>query len=260
MSAKVRLFIYFVIAFLITCFNVYVINPEQIKLNTKMIQSTNLPSEFDDYLIIYFSDLYYGNTDAKQVQKLIEICNELDPDCLIFGGDLLADSENIDLESEENLIKLLSQLHAKDYKLAVLGDNDTSEAIYILESSGFNILTNNDTYIYRNNQKIRFLGINENYEKEATDYFTIAFSHYGDNFNENNSYDLMLAGNSLGGQLYYPFMNYLQPLAGSTTYFKGTYQINNNPLTVSNGIGWKEKRLRFCADADIIVYRLNKAD
>lgn len=89
------------------------------------VSSPKIPDSFNDYRIVQFSDLHIGNFDGETalIQTLIDSINGLNPDLILFTGDLVT------YHSKEVLPfrKQLSTLRAKDGVYAVLGNHDYSE-------------------------------------------------------------------------------------------------------------------------------------
>ncbi|MGL5318175.1 MAG: metallophosphoesterase [Bacteroidales bacterium] len=88
------------------------------------IVSEKLPEVFDNYRIVQFSDLHVGNfkNDTTTIRRLINKINNLNPDLILFTGDLVT------YHSEEVLpyMQQLSALKAKQGVYAVLGNHDYS--------------------------------------------------------------------------------------------------------------------------------------
>ena len=68
--------------------------------------------------------------------------------------------------------------------------------------------------------------------------------------------NLIIAGHSLGGQIYLPLLGPLHTMEGAATYNHGSYDINGTSLYVSNGLGTKDIDMRLLAPPQILVFRL----
>lgn len=245
--------------------NMLIINPKQLKIREEKISITSANKGLDNLLIAYFSDLHYGNNyDEKDLDKLIEVLNDFKPDIILFGGDLISNN-NANLDYLKDQLKALKTNYGK---YAILGDEDilNPNATEILSLSDFNILNNQSRSIYINDSFINIVGIepiingNPNFENafEGTyDYnFTLVFSHcpdYAENFNYKAN--LLLAGHSLGGPVYLPIINHLYRPSGALKYYHGKYDINGITLDITNGVGLKNKNIRFLADGEIVFYK-----
>lgn len=89
------------------------------------ISSPKIPQSFNNYRIVQFSDLHVGNfnNDTTLIRRLTDTINHLNPDLILFTGDLVS------YHSKEVLpyMEQLSSLHAKQGVYAVLGNHDYSE-------------------------------------------------------------------------------------------------------------------------------------
>lgn len=248
--------------------NALVVNPHQLKVREERIKTSE--NNLDSFLIAYFADLHYGkNFKEKDLDGLVNKLNDIKPDILIFGGDLLSD---IEIEDIEYLKEGLSSLYAKYGKFAVLGDEDfiNNEAINILKDCDFTILDNKNEKIYVNGSFINVVGIdpivngNPNieiaYEGVNHDYYTIVVSHCPDiasslQFDKTN---LILSAHTLGGPVYIPLINYFYRPSGAKVYYKGKNNVKGVTLDITNGVGTKNKDIRLFADAEIVLYKFTK--
>jgi predicted MPP superfamily phosphohydrolase len=68
--------------------------------------------------------------------------------------------------------------------------------------------------------------------------------------------DLILSGNSLGGQINIPNVGGLFKIDGSRKYIDNYYRINNTDLYVSSGIGTRKYPYRLFNHPSINFYRI----
>lgn len=246
-------------------YNSLCVNPYQVKVREEVITSSKIDSNLNNTYVMYFSDLYYGSSTSDNTLKTIKKkVNNLNPDIIIFGGNLIYD-ESLDTSS---LRTFLSELNPSHGKYAVLGESDSDLAIDVLNSSGFKILNDETASLYINGSYLNIVGLTpELNEHEGIfndlnlEYFTFVVSSYGDNANkiDTSNFDYFLAGNSLGGLVYVPLINHLYRPTGSNTYYHGKSTNNNLTIDVSNGVGTKDKKIRFAADSEIVIYRLTNS-
>ena len=93
-----------------------------IDVNEKEIVSERLPEEFDGYRIAHISDLHlmsFRNRHA-QLEKIVRTINSLDPDAIIFSGDMVTYSP----DEIAGCDTILSRLYAPDGVYSVLGNHD----------------------------------------------------------------------------------------------------------------------------------------
>lgn len=99
----------------------------KIQTNTVTISSPKIPATFNGYKIAQISDLHVGTwgNDTTFIHKLVESVNRLNPDLILFTGDI------VNRNSDELLpfIHTLSQLKAKDGVFSVLGNHDYGDYI-----------------------------------------------------------------------------------------------------------------------------------
>ena len=91
------------------------------------IESEALPRGFDGYRIVQLSDIHTGSwgNDTAPMLKAVNIINRLQPDLIVFTGDLVNN-----LASElDAFIPVFSQLKAKHGVYSVLGNHDYSTYI-----------------------------------------------------------------------------------------------------------------------------------
>ena len=92
------------------------------------IECKDLPQEFDGYRIVQISDLHVGswNGNTKPLEKAVNQINNLQPDLIVFTGDLV---NNLATELDAYL-PVLSQLKAKHGVYSVLGNHDYATYIH----------------------------------------------------------------------------------------------------------------------------------
>ena len=271
-KAKVLLTILFIIIF----FVVYITNIEPKNITSIEYAITNelIPKELNGLKIVYFSDLYYGNTITdKELENLTNRINEVKPDIVLFGGDLISNDIKITEEIKESIKNNLSKINSNLKKYYVLGDIDYKNKDIvedILTTSGFKNLTQNRKIFYNNSKTpILLTGINS-ITKEDTNiedafkkdiegnYYQILVAHEpiiaNKVFTKSN---LILVGHTLGGTIKLPFINngiINKDNVGS--YVNGKYEESNTSIYVSNGIGTDSLKVRLFNTPSFEVLRL----
>lgn len=244
------------------------------------IETNSIPSSFDGLKIIHFSDLHYLRVvDDNMLKKVVEEINLINPDIVIFTGDLIDKDYNINDEQKEKLITLLKSIKSKYGKYTIIGNHDyikdKEEIETIYNESNFILLQNTSDIIYSSqNEKIFIGGLDTySYDKanidKVMDYFKendnidykIILVHepdYIDTITSKYNVDLVLSGHSHNGQINIPFIkNYFLPY-GSKKYYKNYYNVDNTDLYISSGIGESRINLRFLNKPSINFYRINK--
>ncbi|MDE7153521.1 MAG: metallophosphoesterase [Muribaculaceae bacterium] len=137
------------------------------------ISISDLPESFDGYTIVQLSDLHLGsyNKNTTYVSRLVDEVNALEPDLIVFTGDI------VNRRSAEMLpfTETLSKLKARDGVVSVLGNHDygdysswkTEEAkrrnlelmIETQHKMGWDLLLNETRTISRGNDSIAVIGV-----------------------------------------------------------------------------------------------------
>lgn len=96
--------------------------PRHLIVKTEHIQSHQVPQAFDGYRIVQFTDSHLASFAGhpEMVRSIVDRINSLQPDMIVFTGDL------VNIDSEEMLPYLydLSRLSATDGVYSILGNHD----------------------------------------------------------------------------------------------------------------------------------------
>lgn len=230
--------------------------------------------------MIYFTDTHFGKYyDVSHAKKLVEKINEMKPDIVVFGGDLLdnyaRDRDSMDLEY---LKEELKKIEVKIGKYAVWGNHDYGGgAVRIYEdfmaSCGFQIL--DDESVILENYGIKLIGYDDylmgwtdpSLYRIKSDLFNVIIAHEPivSQFIENESENFLLSGHTHGGQVKLPFLtNRLLP-EGSGHFVKGFYsqkEIGTSTslkMYTSSGVGMTRYPLRFLNPPEIIQIKIKGA-
>src|SRR5699024_7713967 len=85
------------------------IEPSLLSMNEETIISPKIPSEFDNYKIIQFTDTHIGfHYTIEQLKELVIKINAENPDIILFTGDLIDSPQSYDWNGE--LIQTLNSL------------------------------------------------------------------------------------------------------------------------------------------------------
>lgn len=245
------------------------------------ITDKDLPDSFNGFKIVHFSDVHFGTTvDIKYLKSIVNKINSLNPNVVVFTGDLIDDSIKIKDEDKKKIISILSSINVDVKKIAVKGNNDyVKKNSYeeIMSSSGFDILNNTYELIYykglvpiyvaglpssikeKYDAKDSFIYYDTLIESDIKPEFKIVLIHEPDNINLIKNYDvnLVLAGHSHNGQIRIPFVGAVITPKGSKEYYDNYYKIGKTRLYISSGIGTSKIKFRFNNKPSINFYRLN---
>jgi len=245
--------------------------PNLLMINDYKIESETLPNSFNGIRIVHFSDLHYGITKQKKLEKTIEQINSLKPDIVVFTGDLVENKYKLTDDDTKLLVKNLKSINAKLGKYAIYGNKDIKNDNYddIMYDSKITVLKNNyDTVYNEKNESILIYGLDDTLEgnplinninnKNIKNIkYKIVLLHEPDYIDEFiNDYDvsLVLAGHSHGKQVNI-FGKLFMP-QGCKKYYKSYYDVNDTPLYISNGIGNSGINFRLFSVPSINIYRL----
>jgi predicted MPP superfamily phosphohydrolase len=252
------------------------VEPYWIETKEVVIESNDIPPQFDGKKIVFLTDIHYGPFFSKdRVDNLVKQTNALNPDLVVLGGDYV-DYESIKGSNESNYVKevfqSLSGLKAPLGVYAVLGNNDPQDlTLYTISQSNVTYIGNKGTWIESNGGRIRLGGVgdynNGNQIQSATTNgvlptdFVILLSHNPDYFPkvDKNIVDLVLSGHTHGGQV--TIFGLWAPDFQSrykAEYRTGVMKYNNTTLLVSNGLGTVTMPIRFFARPQIILIKLKR--
>ena len=244
------------------------------------IASSKIPESFNGYKIVQLSDFHIGTyaPSPGTVEKIVRKVNSLNPDLIVFTGDLVNSSAQEINQFED----VLSQLKAKDGVLSVLGNHDyclyksyvapdspekeLSKVVASERKIGWKLLRNDNLQIKRGNDSIAIIGVENAGGKSFTDRadlkkaladipeneFKILLSHDPSHWRRevlpNSNIDLMLAGHTHAMQFK---IGKWSPSKYTYPEWGGLYSEGNRQLYVSTGIG-ENVAFRFGAYPQII--------
>lgn len=259
----VKIIVFIFLIFLLLFLYARYINTHGFDVKEIAVIDENLNDAYNGLKIVHFSDIHYGRTTLEEdLKDIVEEINYLNPDIIVFTGDLF-DKESVS-EDEVNLMsKYFGELEARLFKFAVIGDYDQKyldKYQSILENSGFTLLDNSSKLVYDNSSvPINFVGLSNTKDVNKlynANYFTITLVHQPDLIKNIHGSNLVLSGHSMGGQIKIPFIGGIIKKDGAETYINDYYEIDNQKLYISNGIGTENFSFRLFNKPSITLYRL----
>ena len=243
------------------------------------ITSTNIPSSFDGFTIVQFSDLKYGSTvNMDDLDKLVKKINDLNPDVVVFTGDLISPNYKLDMEEKEKITQKFALIDPLIGKYSVRGneDNASSNYDYIINTSNFKDISNSYELIYykgltpiviygldslinkKQDFKTAFAYPDENVSTDYMATYRILLAHEPDTVTKIKSYNisLMLSGHSLNSTVNIPYLKDYYDIKGASKYYDPIYNVDGTKLYVSSGIGTNNSRIRFLSKPSISIFRL----
>lgn len=253
------------------------IEPSLLDIHKKVITSNNIPSSFNDFKIVQFSDTHIGfHYTLEQFNDLVTTINKLKPDLIVFTGDLVDKPDKY--HWNDKLIQSLRALQANHGKFWIYGNHDhggygTNIVKNTMDQSEFKLLKNDHTVIKINSERFILAGIDDvmlgkpdlnlTLKNANPDLFTILLAHEPDYADTTRQYpvDIQLSGHSHGGQVRFPFLGHLYTPAYAEKYVQGEYVFDDDQLTlyVNRGIGTTRLPYRFLCKPEIHEFTL-KAD
>ena len=243
------------------------------------IETTSIGESFDGLKIVHFSDLHYLRlTNKDTLNTIIDEINLINPDIVIFTGDLIDKDFELSEDEKNVLIELLNTINSKYGKYAIIGNHDMDKDELLKEiysSSNFILMQNSYDIIYGNNNDKLFIGGVDTYSYNKADidktmeYFKdnedisykIILTHepdYTDTILNKYDVNLILSGHSHNGQINIPYIKNIFLPYGSKKYYENHYKINNTDLYISSGIGASRINFRLFNKPSINFYRINK--
>jgi uncharacterized protein len=254
------------------------IEPKLLTIKQHSITHPMIPSGFNGFKILQFSDTHIGfQYDLPQLKELVNKINALKPDIILFTGDLM-DTPN--QYAEINLIApILKNLQAPFGSFAIYGNHDHGgygSDLYrnVMKEAGFTLLLNEAQQIsLLTNESLYIAGIDDamlgmpdiqgTLETIPDNGYTILLSHAPDLADQAagiGNVHLQLSGHSHGGQIQIPFLGAIIKPPFAKKYYEGFYQIGqtSNPLTlyVNRGLGTTRLPFRFLSPPEITLFTL----
>lgn len=272
-------FIYILVALAALSYFIWFQN-NSIATSQAAIRSANLPESFDQFKMIHLSDLHNKNFGRGQ-QRLVGKISEIQPDIIVFTGDLI-DSNRPGNEASLMLMKELIAIAPVYY---VSGNHEwwsgTFSSLELsLKDIGVQVLRNEHVTLAKGNDKIHIAGIDDpahgksdQSEREIAkqdianaiegleeDGFTMLLSHRPEllPLYVASDFDIVFAGHAHGGQVRLPFIGGLvAPNQGFLpTYTAGKYELDQTVMMVSRGLGNSIILLRVFNRPEIVAVTL----
>jgi uncharacterized protein len=241
------------------------------RIKKESIAFSNLPASFNGLKIVQISDMHLGSmgNDTTHISKVVNLVNQLNPDIILFTGDLV----NNFAEETNDYEKPLGRLKAKYGKYSVLGNHDYGdyykwktetekadnlEKLKSFETrAGFHLLDNQFDSLRINNESIAVIGVGNWGRPPFRQYgnldkamhgcekfpFKILLSHDPDHWREKvikkTTIDLTFSGHTHGMQIGILLGDKRWSLARIRfREWGGLYREGNQYLYVNVGIGF----------------------
>jgi predicted MPP superfamily phosphohydrolase len=262
------------------------VGTKQLEVRRVTLTFADLPSAFDGYRLVQFSDLHLGTLPDGMLQRVVDSINAQQPDLILFTGDMV----NCESSEMERQLPQLERLKAKDAICSVLGnhdygfyeydgafeaDSDEGRLVTMQIDMKWRVFMNGYRYVRRGDQRLVIAGM-ENDGEDATlrspqkgdlsaaldgirrNDFVVLLEHDPTSWRRkilrHCHAQLTLSGHTHGGQL-----SILGWSPASLRYreCEGLYTLNRRHLYVTKGIGGAIP-FRLGATPEIVVITLKK--
>ncbi|MBI4417336.1 MAG: metallophosphoesterase [Ignavibacteriales bacterium] len=237
-----------------------------------------LPAEaerLEGITLVHISDVQGdGRTTRSRLESYVQQINDLQPDILLFSGDLVSSGEAYIASTAE----ILSNIRAPFGKIAVVGDHDIfsdkDSVVSSLRKGGFVIEDDTTVSISVNGEAISVTLLTHTYRQRpdnedlkkavngADGVLRILLVHQPAehlvDFASSQGYHIFLAGHTHGGGVAFgiPGVFLFSPALTESRFVSGFYYVSSMLVSVTNGIGMTLAPIRFHAPAEITVIRL----
>jgi predicted MPP superfamily phosphohydrolase len=242
-----------------------------VKVFRENIEIRDLPASFWGLTIVQLSDIHLAGFYNHQgyIQKVVEMVNNLDPDLILFTGDMVHNFA----EETDPFVNILNELKAPLGKFAILGNHDygtyyrwktkKEEAANLervkqqIRKCGFDLLLNEHRILSLNGDSLELIGV-ENWGKPPFprlgdlgkamkgtngELVKILLSHDPSHWDlqvlGKEDIELTLAGHTHGMQFGMEIGNFRwSPSKWTYKHWGGLYKENGQQLYVNRGLGY----------------------
>lgn len=239
----------------------------RLQVSQVILSSDKIPEDFNELNLVYFSDLHAYTLNDSYYAKVVESINAKNPDFVVFGGDLIDESDYATYSDAQRtaLIDLLKSIKAPYGKFAVLSETDLAhktELIPLLMEGGFEVLNGKVLPVHvLGSSSINFVGWDDDTDLSilsglSSSTYTLAFVNDPDQVTVLNGHGIkaVFAGKTHGGQVTLPLIGSL--VYKDEAYQKGHYALSDLDLYVSSGIGVSNLKARWLTDPSYTLVTL----
>ncbi len=251
------------------------IEPHSIRLTRQMLRTPKIQPGLS-FRLLHIGDLHIERITARE-RQLLEWIERLQPDLILFSGDVLSLSCLDDPLALAQAREILSKWKAPYGVYAVAGSPavDLPELLpEIYRGLPIRFLDNQQVDILLGENTIRLIGLNCTHKpfidashlpepQTANGRFTVLLYHSPDLAPQaaKTGIDLQLSGHTHGGQVRLPLMGalYTGSLLGRR-YSAGRYQVGDMVLYITRGLGMEgagAPRVRFLCPPEIILWEIS---
>ncbi len=241
-------------------------------LHKSKVPIKNLPDDLEGFKIVQLSDAHLGSFAGNEyrLEEVFEQINELEPDIIVFTGDMVNNYSH----EMSGWVPVWKKLKARYGKYSVLGNHDygdysewpteaakkrnLQDIIRQQKEMGFDVLMNENRLVNVGSETLQLAGVENwgtppfpqhgNIEKALQglnpDLPVILLSHDPDHFEQKirgmqNNVALTLSGHTHGFQFGVEIGNFkISPVQLKYKRWAGLYQENDQYLYVNRGLGY----------------------
>lgn len=259
------------------------------RTNKITINSETIPTLFEHFKIVQFSDTHLGNLGESEqiIAELVNRINAERADLIVFTGDLV----NTRANEIDKFAPLLRKLSAKEGVISILGNHDYGDYVFwaneadhkadfkkLIEKEnglGWRLLRNETIFLKRGNDSIQITGVENWGDSPEHNYtnmreaisntsfrgFKLLLSHNPNHWNEEilekYDFDLTLSGHTHAMQMAIKIgSDRFSPAVFKYKNWGGYYNVDNKQLYVNEGIGYVLYPMRIGAGPEITVLTL----
>lgn len=248
-----------------------VTNALDISINRKALTFPSLPESFNNFNILYFSDLHIDGL-KDLTPKIIQLIENENPDICVFGGDLRMSTYGDYSSCLDLFSRIMPKINTKHGKFAILGNHDCLEMIPPMENLNIKVLLNDSCAIEKNGQKIYLLGVDDPHYYNCanvqmamrgipSDSFKIFFCHSPEMYKQaaDNNMDLYICGHTHAGQVQLPWLGPVFTHSRSPRAIaQGFWNIGSMQGYTSSGVGTSGVPVRFLTKGEILSLTLTR--
>ncbi|MBQ0065110.1 MAG: metallophosphoesterase [Firmicutes bacterium] len=252
------------------------INPYLLRQKYETITDAKIPSNMEEVSIVYFSDLLYGNyTTTETVDKTFAMIEELDPDILIFGGDVFDHEMRPTPKMLDEIQEHFSKIKAPLGKYAVYGEMDLEDIhkeklAQLYFNANVEVLNNQNLRIGNHSKSsIRIIGLSDEdsldqaFSSVSDEEYNLLICHQPDLLKNEKlallPISLALVANSHGTQLTYPLLGGYKTVKGSESINRANSRTLSFPYYITTGIGCTQLKARLNATPEVCFFILRKS-
>ncbi len=247
-------------------------NVEVSKVNVNL---PRLPEAFNGLTIAHLSDIHHGRFISQSyLSRCVEIVNSFQPDLIALTGDFTFGAKSY----ADPCGEVLSGLHAKIGKFAVLGNHDHYNSVgrvtRALGKAGVTVLIDEKERLEVKGDRLWLFGT-EDFQSGDTDLVQlykdcprdearITLSHNPDFLDEfaakDQHTDLMLSGHTHGGQIRIPLLGAPHLKVLGHNYIMGLQRKDTMQVYTTRGIGTVGPPVRLFCPPEIVLYTLQRGE